>query len=355
MQFWKKDKPPVSEHVEPGMKDESSSSNPIKFSEEPVFGTSSIPRTDTSAKGDESQGEFVMHPAVFSSKKEEASSESKAAPTPVPAETKNSAPDAKQKEESPASAEKTKPDVPKKKRFTLFGKKKDKDQAEAPVSDEDLANRQKWITARRRFVGALVLLVTAAVAVPLLMDKEPPPTEVTIPLRIPKESNVEVSNITIPTVIRPESADIPPKSQEVAPPKVPKPAEKAAPAPKTPAAPTQVAAKQDNPPAPKKPEVKNEPKKPEPPKPEAKEKAPVLTKGQFYIQLAALSNEKRASDMVSKAKSAGLNCFLSPINTKKGKVFRVQCGPYKTRQQGSDASAKLALSGLSAGKVLQVK
>ena len=43
-----------------------------------------------------------------------------------------------------------------------------------------------------------MLLMAAAIAIPILFDKEAPPPAVTIPLRIPKENSVDVTKITVP-------------------------------------------------------------------------------------------------------------------------------------------------------------
>lgn len=210
-----------------------------------------------------------------------------------------------------------------------------------------------------------MLLVTAAIAIPLLFDKEPPPANVTIPLRIPKENTVEVSKITIPSAITHDAAEAskaepqPPQQNAVQP--SAKPAVKPEPkkAEVKPAETPKAEVKKPEPPKAevKKPEAKKpEAQKPEPKKPEAKPEAPkVMPKGQFYIQVVALSNQDKAQQIVNSMKKAGVNAFLSPVSTANGKIWRVQSGPYKTKNAATEASAKLGMAGLSAGKVLQVK
>lgn len=82
---------------------------------------------------------------------------------------------------------------PEKRSWFKRAPKKDEQQLE-----EEELRRQKWIHARRRFVGTLMLLMAAAIAIPILFDKEAPPPAVTIPLRIPKENSVDVTKITVP-------------------------------------------------------------------------------------------------------------------------------------------------------------
>ena len=66
---------------------------------------------------------------------------------------------------------------PEKRSWFKRAPKKDEEQLE-----EEELRRQKWIHARRRFVGTLMLLMAAAIAIPILFDKEAPPPAVTIPL-----------------------------------------------------------------------------------------------------------------------------------------------------------------------------
>ena len=92
MPFWKKKEPEVPlPHVEPGMSaPQSSEPNPIRFSDEPQFGTvhpsqTAVPPTRVRQPSD---GEFATHPSaiqtpVTSSQKE---SFATARPTPAPAQ-----------------------------------------------------------------------------------------------------------------------------------------------------------------------------------------------------------------------------------------------------------------------------
>lgn len=370
MQFWKKDKAPKTEHVEPGMDQNAApSTQPIKFSDEPMFGSQSIPLSEAQIPGKRgaSQGEFVTYPAVFAKHQDtQAAAAAQPQPQPQPSEVPQpaSAPAQQPSEPQPQAAEPKKPAAEKKP--PLFRRKPELDSnRRQEEADAEFAKKQKWIKARRRFVGALVLLVTAAIAIPLLFDKEPPPANVTIPLRIPKENTVEVSKITIPSAITHDAAEAskaePQQPQQNAVQPSAKPAVKPEPkkAEVKPAETPKAEVKKPEPPKAevKKPEAKKpEAQKPEPKKPEAKPEAPkAMPKGQFYIQVVALSNQDKAQQIVNSMKKAGVNAFLSPVSTANGKIWRVQSGPYKTKNAATEASAKLGMAGLSAGKVLQVK
>lgn len=220
MPFWKKKEPEVPlPHVEPGMSaSQSSEPNPIRFSDEPQFGTvhpsqTAVPPTRVRQPSD---GEFATHPSAIQTPVTSSQKESFATvrPTPAPAQEMPlhieenpfaSAPAAK---ESPTevkldleTASHAAPNVepepatpqPEKRSWFKRAPKKDEQQLE-----EEELRRQKWIHARRRFVGTLMLLMAAAIAIPILFDKEAPPPAVTIPLRIPKENSVDVTKITVP-------------------------------------------------------------------------------------------------------------------------------------------------------------
>lgn len=62
-----------------------------------------------------------------------------------------------------------------------------------------------------------MLLMAAAIAIPILFDKEAPPPAVTIPLRIPKENSVDVTKITVPPAPAPEEGEEPKEAPKVPP------------------------------------------------------------------------------------------------------------------------------------------
>ncbi len=222
------------------------------------------------------------------------------------------------------------------------------DKGKYSETDEQIANaeiqykRDRRVRARRRFVGAVMLLVLLLVPLPFLFDKEPPPPTVTVPLRIPAEDTVDVAKIEVPGT--------PPD----------KAASAAAPAkPKAQAKETQKSQpkKTEKPAAASKPEAKTEASKPA-----AKEKAPAEAKpapakvasGSYVIQVVAISNEGKANQMQKEIVAGGLPCYTEKVAVKNGAVWRVRVGPFKTNQAAEEARAKLGLMGYS-GKVQQVK
>lgn len=396
MPFWKKKEPEIPQpHVEPGMSaPQSSEPNPIRFSDEPQFGTvhpsqTAVPPTRVRQPSD---GEFATHPSAIQTPVTSAQKESFATVRPTPATAQEmplhieenpfaSAPAAK---ESPTevkldpetvsqAASNVEPETaapqPEKRSWFKRAPKKDEEQLE-----EEELRRQKWIHARRRFVGTLMLLMAAAIAIPILFDKEAPPPAVTIPLRIPKENSVDVTKITVPPAPASEEGEAS-KEEPKVPPVPAVNSGKGSAAAVAPDASGTTAAKT--------PEVKNdaseaakkaadekkaaeakklaEAKKQAEAKMQAEEKksqessAPKLAKGQYFIQVIALSNQSRAQGIVDKMKKAGVPAYLSPIQAKSGKIYRVQAGPFKSAKEAEAANAKLGLAGLNTGKVQSVR
>lgn len=372
MPFWKKKEPEVPlPHVEPGMSaPQSSEPNPIRFSDEPQFGTvhpsqTAVPPTRVRQPSD---GEFATHPSAIQTPVTSSQKESFATvrPTPAPAQEMPlhieenpfaSAPAAK---ESPTEVKldletashaapnvESEPAAPQPEKRSWFKRAPKKD--EQQLEEEEL-RRQKWIHARRRFVGTLMLLMAAAIAIPILFDKEAPPPAVTIPLRIPKENSVDVTKITVPPAPAPEEGEEPKEAPKVPPvPSVNSGKDQAA----------AVAPSASGNTAGKAPEAKNDTA--EAAKKQAEEKkaqetsAPKLTKGQYFIQVIALSNQNRAQGIVDKMKKAGVPAYLSPIQAKSGRIYRVQAGPFKSAKEAEAANAKLGLAGLNTGKVQSVR
>lgn len=351
MPFWKKKQEPEVPQVEPGLQ---SQAGGIKFSNEPAFGKP-IPLSEVDLPPAEKQ----QAPGVVSF--------SKSDPVNTPVQT----------EQAEVPVHENSVSEPKQEAFGISKPKATK----ADINEEE-AKKRRWIKARRRFIGALMLLLVAAIILPLLFDKEPPPKTVTIPLRIPSENSVDVAKITVPGTAEQASAqsqtkeeskkqtptlsaeptkadstaDVKPAAKtdsKVETPKVAKKGDKTTSKAETKKDDKTAAKLEDKKDAAK---TKTETKKNEPQKKaDEANKVPAMAKGSFFVQVIALSNEARAKEIANKLKKAGVNAFLSPISTKSGKVYRVQCGPFKSKEQANAANAKISMSGISAGKVFQVK
>ncbi|MBX3651197.1 MAG: SPOR domain-containing protein [Burkholderiales bacterium] len=201
------------------------------------------------------------------------------------------------------------------------------------VSDEELQLKKR---ARRRLVGAIVLVTAVAVVLPMVLDSEPRPSSQSINIQIPSPDAGVLS--AKPAPLKP--ADVPaPAAAET--PKVETKAEtKPAPKPETAAE-----ARPESKPAPV--------AKAEAVAPAAKAEAPAKTKdstktgeaaksaGSFVIQVAALSDAARAKELQAKITAGGMKAYTEVVQTAKGPVTRVRVGPYTSRESAEKARSQL--------------
>ena len=208
------------------------------------------------------------------------------------------------------------------------------------VSDEELQLKKR---ARRRLVGAIVLVTVVAVVLPMILDSEPKPVNQNIDIQIPSPDAGVLS--AKPAPLKP--AD--------------KPAVVVAPAPATeavlPKAEPKTAVKPEI-----KPELKVEAKAPAaaPAKPvtkspvvakttdQAQEKTKTATAGGFVIQVVALADTAKARELQAKISASGLKAYTEVVQTAKGPVTRVRVGPYASREaaeKGREQLQRLQLDG----------
>lgn len=217
------------------------------------------------------------------------------------------------------------------------------------ISDEELQFRKR---ARRRLIGAIVLVTAVAVALPMVLDREPKPAGEDIDIKIPApDSGVFTPKVT-PAVPAPQSkpAPQPPEKAEKA---ETKPATES----KSPPAPTPAAAAPEAKPAAaaavkeaSKPAEKQEAAKTpaRTPAPRETVKAP---DAQFVVQVVALSDAGKAKQMRQRISDAGIKSYTEVVKTAKGDVTRVRAGPFATREAAEKAQQRLKALGLD-GKVV---
>ncbi len=225
----------------------------------------------------------------------------------------------------------------------------------APDNAEQLRRR-----ANRRLLGASILLLIAIIAVPMFLEREPPPLPDNVDVRIPPvegtkfdpkfppaadakkaaaEKPAEIAAITEPTGAQATVGAIAPTPA----PATPKPA-----APFADAKPAAVA-----PVAPPKAAEKAPAKSAEPAAP--KDATPADRKpGQLVVQVIAVRDAAVAKQTYDKAKSLKFPVYTEKIDVANGIVIRVRVGPFNTKQQAESARAKLAQAGLEA-KVLTLQ
>ena len=200
------------------------------------------------------------------------------------------------------------------------------------ISDEEIQLKRR---ARRRLIGAVVLVTAIVVVLPMVLDSEPKPVGREISVRIP-------------------SPDAGPFAGQIAPPPAQKDGKMAAKGSESPAA--AAAGKANAQEAPKEsaptPEVKQPataaPKKePAKPKPKPKPKPAKAAEGQFVVQVIALADADKARQMQERIAAAGIKSYTEIVKTAKGDVTRVRAGPFATRDAAEKAREQLKTLGMS--------
>ena len=208
--------------------------------------------------------------------------------------------------------------------------------------------------ARRRLMGAAVLVIAGVIGFPLVFETQPRPLPVDIPIEIPRKDGAPVLNMPPARVAAAGKASAP----LVASPRGEAPTEPAAEAPREVAAPASAAAEKAVPPPPapaaKKPEAKPQPKpeakpesKPVAAKPAETKAEPAREGGRFVVQAGAFAEAGAAREMRSKLEKLGLKSYTQVVETSSGSRTRVRAGPYATRDEAERALAKAKAAGVS--------
>lgn len=206
------------------------------------------------------------------------------------------------------------------------------------ISDEELQLKRR---ARRRLIGAIVLVTAIILVLPMVLDSEPKPIGQAVSVQIPSPDSGVFTSKVVPLPGTPVSQP-PLKALDV------KPVSPANIAGTPSAAP---AASQEAPPM-----AEPEPKKPASTAP-AKPRAPIAAKkprpaakatsGQFVVQVIALADAERAKQMQSQIAAAGVKSYTEVVKTRKGDVTRVRAGPFATRAAAEKAREQLKALGMS--------
>lgn len=208
--------------------------------------------------------------------------------------------------------------------FFKFRKGSDDQAAPAaqPESVEVLRRR-----AKNRLIGSAILVLIGVIGFPLLVDKQPRPVAVDLPIEIPDRNKV----LPLSAPAEPVPVSTAPAASEAAPAaSASGPITEAAPVPVKPAP----AAKAESKPEPKaaKPEAKAEPKKAE---------AKTAAETRYVVQVGSFADENRARDARSKIERAGYKNYTQAVETKDGKRIRVRAGPFTSKAEAERAAEKL--------------
>ena len=215
----------------------------------------------------------------------------------------------------------------------------------AAAGDSAQALDAARMRARRRLIGAVVLLGIGVIAFPLLFETQPRPIPVDIPIEIPRKDNAPALVVPAPRPVAPAASKATPTApviteskaeagKELSAPAEPmaKPMAKAAPAPETPAKPARPA------------EVKASAAPP----PVAEAKPAADAAGRFVIQIGAFADAAIARETRGKVEKLGFKTYTQVVDTDNGKRTRVRLGPFVSRDEADKAADKVKAAGLPA-------
>lgn len=223
------------------------------------------------------------------------------------------------------------------------------------------------LRARRRLIGAAVLVAAGVVGFPLIFETQPRPIPVDLPIDIPRKesapplavptreplSQAEPASPPARQVAQAASVEAPTEAKVVDKPAekpvekpADKPAEKAAskPAEKlADKAPLKVAEKPADKPV-DKPKAGNDGARAQALL-EGKEPA-AATAARYIVQVGAFSENKAAQDVRAKVEKLGLKTYAQAVDTADGRRVRVRLGPFASRDEAERAAAKLKSAGM---------
>lgn len=231
------------------------------------------------------------------------------------------------------------------------------------TTDANEVVRDARARARRRLIGAALLLGVGIIGFPLLFETQPRPIAVDIPIEIPPRDGVTPlqspasrparsapAALPKPPVESPAPATTGPASMAGALEPAPRPEDVVAPKPADVRITENKPAEAKPPkPAEPKPEAKPEPKPPEA-KPAAKPADPAKSatddEGRFVVQIGAFAEAASAREARLKVEGLGLKTYTQVIESDTGRRIRVRIGPYGTKAEADKAAARVKAAGL---------
>ena len=227
--------------------------------------------------------------------------------------------------------------------------------AGGPTSDDAGPVQAARTRARRRLIGAVVLLAIGVIGFPMLFETQPRPLPGDIPIELPRREGLPAPSSLLPREPPappdlPRAADAPPAAATAASAVLAEAAAPAAPA-APPAAPAERKGGDDKPASP--PAAAAQAKAPaaRPASADATAAAGEGNAARFVVQVGAYTDAGTLRDVRAKVEKLGLKTYTQSIETDAGKRTRVRVGPFATRQEAEGASGKLKAAGLP-GNVL---
>lgn len=258
-----------------------------------------------------------------------------------------------------------------------FFKRKEKPTRPAPVAEDTGPVQEARIRARRRLIGATVLLALGIVGFPLLFETKPRPMPVDIPIELARKDAPPVRSAASGRVLPPTVIELPPdagnetpagppvartaapaaaaeapvpvppdtaaeaaSARKAAPAKASAPAKGSAPTARVPppAAKASAAKPQAEDPARSKPAAE--------PKPAAVPASADRGPGRYVVQVGAYTDQGAMREARQKVEKIGLKTYTQEIDTPAGKRTRLRVGPFGTRDEADAAGNRLKAIGL---------
>jgi DedD protein len=220
-----------------------------------------------------------------------------------------------------------------------------------PASPDDVERART--RARRRLIGAIVLLGVGIIGFPLVFETQPRPIPVDLPIEIPRKESVPPLAMPAPRTPAPRASG--PVTAEAA---VAQPKAASAPAVAASMAPSEEVAQRAEPPrpaasAPPRPvaEAKAAAKPPQDSRPADSSRAKALLEdtpdaaGRFVVQVGAFSDAAMAGSTRAKVEKLGLKAYTQSVDTPAGKRIRVRVGPFASRDEADKAAARVKSAG----------
>jgi len=240
----------------------------------------------------------------------------------------------------------------------------------AAAVDDTAAVEAARTRARRRLIGAGVLLVAGVIGFPMLFETQPRPLPMDTPIEIrPRDlaAATPATPSTSPAAPEPSPGTVPPADAGVSVPTAPAatgalpPEEPAAPAPAA-AGPAPVAPPAAGPPAEgPRPVATAPPGAPPGPPPATRtddgaraqallegKATQAASSGRFVVQVGAYSDDAALRSARQRVERLGLKTYTQVVETDAGKRTRVRIGPYASRDEADAAAAKVKGAGLPA-------
>jgi DedD protein len=200
-------------------------------------------------------------------------------------------------------------------------------------------------TLKKRLIGAAILIVLAAIFLPMFLGGPPQsdPTGTTLPLDIPPAPDRDVAQVTLPLPVATQPD--PDRIAAVDTSQLPVPAAPATPSPEpVPAQPEAVPAPADT--APPAPDPAPATAPPAATTPAAS--APAATglpatsaDGRFWVALGSYGQAANADRVAAAARAASIQVDRSTVNTGGRELIRLRAGPWTTRAQAEQARQQL--------------